>query len=368
MYQDDLKLIVVLTVVEFCLSTPTMISQTLTTSNEDFSRISKYNVITGIYRYGTMVAAAFVFKKPSIVVAFMVLRRFFDIYCARKIMQWPDRAVWHPRINFQEFKAILAKSSILSLAHFFQATIMASGSILVNRIFGTFVLGNYRAAFDLSSRIWFLSNGIGLLLFPKFSKILANETDRKRIATSVYEILKTSWAVYMLISLAGIILAKYFLPLIGLDSEQVWLFFIILFVGMCMNAHSNLSYEFLLAQGRYETVTKLSFICLVLLWGTFYLLKTLGPHSIAWAWVVSQATYAILSDELLIAMNRNKDDIVQNMFFLIKLGIFAVTLVCLFAEIYYKGIISLSLIAVATLSGLFYILSNSSIKQYRKKV
>jgi O-antigen/teichoic acid export membrane protein len=230
------------------------------------------------------------------------------------------------------------------------------------------VLGNYRAAFDLSSRIWFLSNGIGLLLFPKFSKILANESDGKRLAISVYEILKTSWAVYMLISLAGILLAKYLLPLIGMDSEQVWLFFIILFAGMCMNAHSNLSYEFLLAQGRYETVMKLSFICLVLLWGTFYLLKTFGPHSIAWAWVVSQAIYAILSDELLIAMSRNKENAVKNMFFLIKLFMFAMTMVCLFAEIYFKGFISLSLITVVTLLGLFYILSNSSINQYKKKV
>jgi O-antigen/teichoic acid export membrane protein len=310
-----------------------------------------------------MVAAAFAFKKPSIVVAFLVLRRLFDIYFARKILQWPEKAVWHPRINFTEFKAILSKSFVLSLAQFFQTTIMASGSILVNRTFGTYVLGNYRAAFDLSSRIWFLSNGIGMLLFPKFSQILANKSDRKRIATSVYEALKTSWAVYMLISLAGILLAKYFLPLIKLDSEQVWLFFIILLVGMCMNAHSNLSYEFLLAQGRYETVAKLSLTSLVLLWVTFYLLKTFGPYSIAWAWIVSQSIYAILSDELLIEMNRYKKETVHSVSYLIKIGMLAVTLVCLFAEIYFQDFISLSLITVATLSGLFYILSYCHPKQ-----
>jgi O-antigen/teichoic acid export membrane protein len=367
-YQNQLMLIVILVVVEFCITIPTMISQTLTVSNEKFTRLSKFNVITGCYRYGFMIFAALMFKKPSIVVAFMAGRRLVDIYVAKKIIQWPSRDVWRPRIKFGEFKTILARSSILSLAQFLQTTIVAIGSILVNREFGVYVLGNYRAAFDLGGKIWFLSNGIGMLIYPKFSNILADESNRKMIAEKIYGLLKLSWTFYLLIGLLGILSAKYILPIMKLNSDQIVIFFVILFVGICINAHSNVAYEFMLADGRYETVAKLSIVSLGILWAAFYFLKSaVGPYCIAWAWVLSQSVYALSSDELMMTIKFNKADSIKGRSFLLKLGMLIVTIACLIAEIYYNGVASLMLTATLIMVGILYLLKMLPIRQFMNR-
>jgi O-antigen/teichoic acid export membrane protein len=357
-YQSEIRWITILVVVEYCLSIPIMLSQTLTISNEKFKRLSSYNVITGSYRYLLMIVAAFLYKKASMIVAFLAFRRLIDIFCAKKILHWPNKAVWSPMINFYEFKSILAKSSILSLAQFLQTTVVAIGSILVNKHFGIRVLGNYRAAFDLGGKVWFLSNGIGMLLFPKFSQVLADDSGRRQISRDIYKLLMTSWTAYLLIGVFGILSAKYFLPLIKLDSEQIVFFFIILFVGICINAHSNVAYEFLLADGRYGTVAKLSVTSLTLLWVAFELLKSiLGPYSIAWAWIISQSVYAILADELLIATNNMMEINIKKRFLYPKTCLLAIILTCLVAEIYYKGATSMTLIISVAISGSLYLLS-----------
>ena len=364
-HQNQLIMIIILVIIEFIITIPTMISQTLTISNENFTRLSKYNVITGCYRYGLMISGAFYFKKPAMVVAFLVVRRIIDIYFAKKIMQWPERDVWRPRIRFSEFKAILARSSILSLAQFLQTTIVAIGSILVNRNFGVYVLGNYRAAFDLGGKIWFLSNGIGMLLYPKFSNLLSDDSKKKRITEKIYDLLKMSWVFYLLLSLMGILAAKYILPIIKLDTEQILIFFMILFVGICINAHSNVAYEFLLADGRYETVAKLSIIGLGLLWAFFHFTKTIiGPYSIAWAWVISQAVYALSADELLVALKCVNENSKKRKYFLLKAGMLAVTISCLLSVIYYKGVGSSILILVVISLGVVYLLVKFPIRQF----
>lgn len=333
-HQRDLRLIVIAAVIEFFLMIPTIMSQTLTVANEQFGKFSRFNFITGLYRYGLMLAAAIVFKTPAVVVCFLVSRRLVDIYCAKKLMLWPEKRVWRPRINFYEFKSILARSSILSLAQFLQTTIVAIGSILVNRYFGTLALGNYRAAFDLGSKIWFISNGIGLLVFPRFSKTLTHFENRNEIAHRLYRLLTSSWLLYLLLALCCVLGAKFILPLIKLDAQQIVIFFMILFMGFCINAHSNVAYEFILADGRYATVTVLSISSLVLLYSIFMVLKnSVGVYAIAWAWVITQSVYGILVDELILSRHFIFDS-GHIKLLIIKIGLLMLTMACLVAEVY----------------------------------
>jgi O-antigen/teichoic acid export membrane protein len=355
-YQSEIKWITLLVVIEYCLAIPIMMSQTLTISNEKFQNLSRYNVVTGSYRYILMIVSAFLYRQPSMIVAFLTARRFMDIFCAKKMLHWPNKEVWRPKIKFYEFKSILARSSILSLTQFLQTTVVAIGSILINRDFGIRVLGNYRAAFDLGGKIWFLSNGIGMLVFPKFSKILADKDDKKKITEDIYNLLMTSWTGYLLISVIGILSAKYILPLMNLDSQQIIFFFIILFVGICINAHSNVAYEFLLADGRYETVAKLSIISLSMLWILYELLKNMiGPYAIAWSWIISQSVYAIIADELLVATKQQAENHFKKRYFFPKTFMLAIALSCLIAELYCQRTISTTIIICVTISGCYYL-------------
>ena len=311
-FVSAVRWIVVLAVAEYILAIPIMIAQAFTLSNQGFKQYSTFISISGVFRYGLMFLAAWLYRDPVLVVLFVVSRRVFDLFIGRQFLLMPPKAAWRPRINISEFKTILANSSIMSLAMVLQITIASLGAILVNRYFGIAVLGNYRAAFDLASKVWFFSNGIGLVVFPKFSQILSAQGQRESLNQKVRIWLEKSFAGYLMISILAVLCASWGLTLMGLGEKQIVYFFILLIVGVCLNAHSNVSYEYLLADNRYRVVAFLSLGILVSILLSYFLLVDLtGPYAIGWAWLISQAISAFVVDELVV---HNRDIPCKNRF------------------------------------------------------
>ncbi len=291
-----------------------------------------------------MFLAALIFKSPTIVVVFLVLKRLTDLVFAKLILPAPPNNAWHPKINFSEFKNILANSSILSLAQVLQTTVVSIGAILVNRHFGIATMGNYRAAFDLASKIWFFSNGIGLVVFPKFSQILSDKTERESLYLKMGLWLEKSFTGYLLIACLAVLCASWILPLIQLGDAQIVLYFKLLIFGICLNAHTNVTYEYLLADNRYGTVAFLSSgVLFIIVFSYFLLIGIAGPFAIGWAWIISQTLFAFTADELIV---RKKFIFSKNWWIkiIIKVGVFLLTLLYLFVEV---GLSSIQIFVIA---------------------
>ncbi len=309
-YLSQVRWIVILAVIEYVLTIPLMLTQAYTMANLGFGRYSNFIAISGFLRYFLMFLGAWMYKSPVMVVLFLVARRIFELFGARFILLMPPRNAWRPRINILEFFQVLKASSVMSLAQFLQTTVVSIGSVLLNRHFGVAVLGNYRAAFDLSSKVWFFSNGIGLVVFPKFSQILSNTGEREGLLVKMMLWLEKSWVGYLLIAIMAICGAPALLPLIQLGDEQILHFFMLLILGICLNAHTNVSYEYLLADSRYQSVAFLSFGVLIIMYLSYlFLIGSAGPYAIGWAWIVSQAAYALVADELVV---RKKGSVFRN--------------------------------------------------------
>jgi len=292
-----LRLIVFLTLIEYVISIPLIMLQNYCIANEKFDCYSKFTFISGVYRYLLLFTAVWTLGSPVAIVAIMAARRIIDLFAALKIMGALPRNSWRPVFDLAVFKSIISRSSALTFAQLFQSTYIAMGSFLVNKYFGLHGLGIYRAVFDLVNKIWFVSNGIALVLFPKFALMLSVPDSRKRLISLSFVMLCLSWSGYSLLSVTGTLFAPLFLAIIGLYKSEMSAMFILLLLGVSINSHANLSYEFLQAAGRYRLVAVLNMIALILLYLSFNLLLShTGIYAIAWAWIISQTLYSTFTD------------------------------------------------------------------------
>jgi len=294
-----LRLIIMLSVVEYVLTVPVLLLQNYSISNEKFDSFSRFTLVTGIYRYILLFLGVYVFGTPVAIVAIMAFRRIIDCCAAHRIMGGLPRGAWRPLFDLRASKAIVRLSSALTFAQFFQSSIIAMGSFLVNRHFGLSGLGIYRAVFDLVNKIWFISNGLALVLFPKFTKMLTSAASRRKLYPIVVATLCLSWAGYCLLSVAGGLGASVITGLLGLKQPEMPSMFALLLLGISINAHTSLSYEFLQAAGRYRLVALLSLVTLVCMYVSFaVLLPSCGLYAISWAWIISQLIYCLLADAM----------------------------------------------------------------------
>jgi O-antigen/teichoic acid export membrane protein len=323
---EALRWIVLLAVVEYILAIPVALIQSLCIAKETIDRYSAFNFVSGISRYALMFSGILIFRSPEMVVALVVGRRLIDFFTASWLMGALPKEAWHPKLSLDQFTSIIGHSTVLSTAQILQSTVIAIGSILVNRFFGLDGLGKYRAAFDLSSKVWFFSNGVGLVVFPKFVKKLSGAGKRQPFFATIYRLMNASWAGFNLLSVAGTLCAPFLFKVMHIQDREIAELFVILLLGICLNAHANLSYELLQATGKYKLVSYVSALSLTLMVISFYGLKReLGIHAIAWAWIISQAAYSIVADVITLSVlyfprNSNIEML------LLKLAIFLVSL------------------------------------------
>lgn len=348
-----LRLIVLLTLIEYILSIPLIMLQNYCISNEKFDDYSKFTFISGLYRYLLLFAAVWLLGSPVAIVGVMTARRIIDLFVALKIMGSLPPKAWRPVFDFSIFKSIICRSSSLTFAQLFQSTYIAMGSFLINKYFGLHVLGIYRAVFDLVNKIWFVSNGIALVLFPKFSKMLAETDNRKHYSSLSFVILALSWSGYSLLSVSGSLFASDFLTIIGLYKTEMPAMFILLLLGVNICSHGNLSYEFLQAAGRYRLVAILNMLVLPVMYLSFTsLLNYTGMYAVAWAWIISQTIYSTLADYMSLRELNATINIQLNLL-LAKLLILSIPLSAIFIKIlslpnFYIYMLLTSIVAVFT--------------------
>ncbi len=251
---STVRWLVALAIVDYVLTTPTELMTFFCIANERIDRYSTFVVFSGLYRYGLMFFGVLVFGTPLLTVALLVARRLVDPWAAYRIMGEYPKDAWRPRFDRAAFAACFRGATILSMAEIGQVGMISLGSVLANAYCGLSGLGIYRAAFDLTSRLYMVSNGLALVAFPRFAHLLATEKRAAPTMARMPSILNASWAGYLVVCICGAWAAPYVLPLLGLTPTAVQLF-VLLLLGTGMNAHGTLGYQFLQAAGKYIMAT-----------------------------------------------------------------------------------------------------------------
>jgi O-antigen/teichoic acid export membrane protein len=288
--------LVVLAVVEYFLATPTDLMTSFCIANERIDRYSTFVVVSGLYRYALMFLGVLVLGTPFLTVAVLVSRRLIDPWVGRGIMGGIPAAAWRPHFDLATLAEMVRGSTLLTLSQVGHICMISLGSVLANALFGLSGLGLYRAAFDLSSRLWMISNGLGLVVFPRFSHMLADNDRSPSALKRVLSLRDASWAGYLVLCVCGGWIAPWVLPFLGLPCEATRLFMLLL-LGTGMNAHCTLSYQFLLAAGKYlKTTLIVGFSIAVLILAIALLRSSCDILALGWGWVLSQLAYALVVD------------------------------------------------------------------------
>lgn len=288
--------ITVFAVLDFVLGVPALLMQNTAAAAERFDRYSRFGLVSGVIRYTLMFGGVLLTRRPEVLVAVITARRLVDVPLALWITGGLPAGAWLPRFAKEPFLQFLKGTSLLSLAQLLQVSIIALPAMLVNWFFGIRPLGVYRATFDLASRIWFFSNTIGLVLFPKFVRMLAGE--RERLQQMLPRLLSLSWVAYAALGIAGALAGPTVMRLFGLRGPEFAALFVVLIAALSWNAHATTAYAFTLAAGRSARAVALGVLALTLLLVTFFVTRGAGAGllAIAWAWAVSQLVYAFVSD------------------------------------------------------------------------
>ncbi len=294
-------------------------------SKEDFGKISIYNTIIGVLRYTAMFVVISLSSNPLILIAVIAARRFVELIIAVYMFRSLDFRKIKINAPVKESIEILKYSSFLSVAHLLQTVGVSMGTVFVNMFFGATALGIYRSTFDVVTRVWFFSNGLAIVLFPRLVKMKNELTEfvyYKRINIMTF----TSWIGFLWLSAILSLFSENIISLMHIPGNDTHILFILLCVGICLNGHANLSYEILQARGEYLSTVFLSLTSLLLMLITFFTFKnSAGLISIGLAWVISQVAYSMAGD--ILAVKPSIISILTRMLILSILLIFAFSLI-----------------------------------------
>lgn len=292
-----LKWIIVFVCVEFLFAVPISLIQTNCVSRDNFGSYSRFTLLTGLYRYMFMLVAVWFSKSAVVLVGFLSLRKLLDVWTANSVMGAIPKGAWRPTFSGREFRSMTGDTAGFLFSQSMQTILLACGSFLVNSTFGLTTLGIYRAAFDLASRIWFFSNGLSVVLYPRFTRAFANPLQAKWLADKYDIILKTSLSWYMTIAGIAVLMTPVIFKMFKIDNQPLLQLFILLLPALCLFAHSTMSYELLTARGNYRLTAILNMIAMSVLFAGFFSLRSLaGILAIGWSWWVSQIINVLLID------------------------------------------------------------------------
>jgi O-antigen/teichoic acid export membrane protein len=299
--RDGVQLIVIFSVLEYVLAVPTAILANNCIAEERFGHYARFQLVSGLVRYGLSFLAVLLFNRPELVVGVVVGRRVLDGFLARVLMGGLPVGSWLPRWSAQELRRIVGHSSVLSLAQFLQLTVVALGSLLVNAAFGLRALGVYRAVFDLAGKLWFFSNVVGFVVFPRFVRMLSLPEERDRLRRLIPELLGLSWVFYGSISVVCAVFGPWALGFLQLPGADYSRLFALVTAGVAFNAHTGVAYEFMQASGRYDRVVRLAAASLSIMLVAFFIAREwTGILAIGWAWLASQALTAVAADGMVL--------------------------------------------------------------------
>ncbi|MFJ7371330.1 oligosaccharide flippase family protein [Lysinibacillus sp. NPDC098008] len=309
------SIIVIFASLDYLLSIPPTIKLTYNLGKEEFEHISKFNLISGLSKHLFLIGSVLIFKSVILLIITVLLRRVFDILYAKKFLKSMPKGSWQPQYAKGEFKKIFSQSIVLSMAQLTQITILSIGTFLINRNFTMKEVGIYKATFDLASKVSFFSNSLGMVVFPRFSSVLKRTEEKISLLNKMPLYYKISWLVYSILFLISLVI----IPIIPniLNIQDMELFYLLLY-GACLNAHANLSYEFLQADARLKEVIIPSIITLLMMSVIFYLtLDYYSFYAIGISWVLSQVFNSMCMDTMVLRKIRKSSSITTICFNLI---------------------------------------------------
>jgi len=242
-----------------------------------------------------MLIGIYCFRTPVAVVIALVCRRIVDLATARWLMApLPWKLL---RLHFSPAALELAFSSIRqSFAQISLGTLLNAGPLIANGLYGLASAGIYKATFDITAKVWFLSNGMGVVAFPYFARVLSGGGGPP-VFSRLVQYLNASWGGYLLIAVLLGIASPYLLPLAGLPGATNRYLFLLVLLGVCVNAHATVSLELLQASGRSLHVGGMCLVSLGILAAVAVGCQTrFGLLSLAWGWLSSLAFLAVVSD------------------------------------------------------------------------
>ena len=281
-------LIAVITSLEYIFHLPTKIYSSYATANKKFERLSFFNFISGIIRYTLIILGSMITQDVFIIIILLAIRRMFDIRLSRVIIG--------EKIKIFEVRNI-NKINLLKVFNYYKESIYLSGtqalqinlngmiSIIISKLFGVEGLGLYRSTLDVLSKIWFFSNGLGLVIFPYF---VGNTTGNKHYKKYTF----FSWIFYTLVYIGFLflfpLLNEYLLNGSIKNEEGMFLYLFVL-VSVLLVAQGNLSFEFLQAKGKYKYLMRITIITNVAFLVFFLLIYNHFPYvfSVAICWMIS---------------------------------------------------------------------------------
>lgn len=252
-------LIGIIVSIEYILYLPAKIYSSYAVANKNFERISLYNFLSGLFRYFIIIFIAILTQNVFLIIILLVIRRLFDINLSRKIIKETIKVFDTKKVNKENLFKVFGyykESMYLSGTQALQINLNGMISLIISKLFGVEGLGVYRSIYDLLSKVWFFSNGLGLVVFPYFAG--------KSVGTNKYKkYVAASWVFYTLVYVTLILLFpivnRFLLNGSLISNDQIKLFVFVL-ISVLLIAQGNLSFEFLQANGRYKSLMKISFV------------------------------------------------------------------------------------------------------------
>lgn len=255
-------LVTIFSVLEYIFFLPTKINIAYSKAGKKFEKISVFNLYSGFFRYAVLIIGSYLFEEIAIILFLLMTRRLLDIKLSKKILNESNSVFNFRSINKKQFSYVVniyKESIFLSATQIMQINFSGLVIMIISKRYGVETLGLFRSTFDILSKIWFISNGLGTVVFPYF----ANE---KFKMTNGYYFL-VSWFFYSFVA----VMLYYSLPFINenllngeLNLFEDNLLYLWISAVVLLTAQFNLSYEFLQAKGRYKLLFSISLFVSIL--------------------------------------------------------------------------------------------------------
>ena len=291
-------IIVTIAIVEYIVAIPPVTLVWNAAAAERFTQVARFNVISGLYRYAFLLLGALLLRTPEGAVAFAAARRLVDYAVAPRVLGGLPRGAWRASFDAVRLRALVAAAVPMTAAQTGATLVITLPAVLASRYFGAAGLGAFRAIYDLSSRVWFLSVGAGFVVFPKLVREMgagaASAERRARMASA----LQGSWLVYAALAIIGTTATPFIADWIGPHMTDVLWAFPLVLAGTCLNAHAQASFEFLQAARRTWLLVGIVAVTLAALAIGAVTFSAYGFLALGGAWLASQLLYALASDAL----------------------------------------------------------------------
>jgi O-antigen/teichoic acid export membrane protein len=243
--------IAVLAAIDYVLGIPTALRGSYTVGQQEFSRLARSTAASGVLRFGFPLLALAAGATPLGVVAVTVARRLPEWWLASRLLSPVPHGAMRPTFDGRRIGAFFRQTAALAYAQILQVGIMSFGIWAIGRRADLAAVGAFRGLFDLASKVWFISSGISLVIYPAFAGMLVQPEQRSRLGMLLPLALRASLQVYAVTLALGVLVGVPLLPLLGFPDPAAQQPFALLLAGSVAMAHASVSYELLQSDGAF---------------------------------------------------------------------------------------------------------------------